>query len=40
MHTAIRRVEISDIAENGKMRLSALLDLMQDIDFDHLQMVL
>ncbi|MBO6140849.1 MAG: acyl-ACP thioesterase [Ruminococcus sp.] len=37
MHTAIRRVEISDIAENGKMRLSALLDMMQDIDFDHLQ---
>ena len=37
MLTVDRRVEISDIAKNGRMRLSALLDMLQDCAFDHLQ---
>ena len=37
MHTTTRKVEISNIGKNGKMRLSAMLDFMQDIDFAHLQ---
>lgn len=37
MYTASRRVEISDIAHNGHIRLSALLDMLQDCAFDHLQ---
>ena len=37
MHTTKRKVEISDIGKNGSMRMSALLDFMQDIDFSHLQ---
>ncbi len=37
MFSTKRKVEISDIAQNGKMRISAMFDFMQDIDFDHLQ---
>ena len=37
MHSVTRRVEVSDIARNGKMRLSALLDCLQDCAYDHLQ---
>lgn len=32
-----RRVEVSDIAQNGHIRLSALVDMLQDCAFDHLQ---
>ena len=37
MLTVERKVEISDIAGSGVMRLSALVDMLQDCAYDHLQ---